>query len=120
MTAKQTSLYWREWGALVRHCKGGNLPPPDRHSLHVAALGADRSHLAFTNEDFDRVLAEFRAYSRPADIGAQLRQLAQPRIRLKYAVNALSPDAAYWAKIARDKFGSDDLDALSIDRKSVV
>ena len=114
MTAKQNSLYWREWGAVVRYCKGNNLPAPDRHALHAAVLAVDRSHLAFTNEDFDQVLAEFRAQSRPADLGAQLRQIAQPRIRLKYAVNALAPAAEYWAKIAHDRFGTDDLDALSI------
>ena len=71
MTPKQNSLYWREWGAVVRHCKAANLPVPDRHDLHLAALGADMSHLAFSNEDFDRVLAQFRAQSRPADLGAQ-------------------------------------------------
>ena len=116
MTAKQNSLYWREWGAVVRYCKAHGLLAPDRHSLHVAALGADKSHLAFTNEDFDRVLGEFRSFSQPADLAGQLRQLNQPRIRLKYAVNALAPAAEYWAKIARDRFGTDDLEALSIEQ----
>ena len=116
MTTKQNSLYWGEWGAMVRYCKANNLPAPDRHALHAAALGADRSHLSFTNEDFDRVLAEFRAHSRPADVSAQLRQLAMPRIRLKYAINALAPASEYWGKIARDRFGTDDLDALSIEQ----
>lgn len=116
MTAKQNSLYWREWGAVVRYCKANGLPAPDRHSLHAAALGAEKSHLAFTNDDFDQVLGGFRSYSRPADLAGQLRQLNQPRLRLKYAVNALAPAAEYWAKIARDKFGTDDLDALSIEQ----
>jgi hypothetical protein len=116
MTTKQNSLYWREWGAVVRYCKANGLPAPDRHALHAAALGADRSHLAFTNEDFDRVLAEFRSHSRPADLVAQMRQLSQPRIRLKYAVNALAPSPEYWVRIACDKFGTDDLDALSIEQ----
>ena len=116
MTSKQNSLYWREWGAVVRHCKASNLPAPDRHDLHLAALGADKSHLAFTNEDFDLVLGQFRAWSRPADVGAQLRQMDQPRIRLKYAINRLAPAAAYWAAIARDRFGTADLDALSLEQ----
>lgn len=116
MTAKQNSLYWREWGAVVRYCKANNLPAPDRHALHAAALGASRSHLSFTNEDFDQVLGGFRSYSRPADLAGQLRQLNQPRIRLKYAVNALAPAPEYWAGIARDRFGTDDLDALSIEQ----
>ena len=84
--------------------------------MHMAALGIYRSHLAFTNEDFDRVLAGFRAHSRPADVGAQLRQLAMPRIRLKYAISSLAPAPEYWAKIARDRFDTDDLDALSIEQ----
>jgi hypothetical protein len=116
MSPKQNSLYWREWGAVVRFCKANGLPEPDRHSLHAAALGTEKSHLAFTNEDFDRVLGAFRSYSRPADLAGQLRQLNQPRIRLKYAVNALAPAAEYWAKIARDRFGTDDLDALTIEQ----
>ena len=116
MTTKQNSLYWREWGAVVRYCKGNNLAAPDRHALHLVALGTYRSHLAFTNEDFDRVLAEFRAHSRPADVSAQLRQLAMPRVRLKYAINSLAPAAEYWAKIAHDRFGTEDLDALSIEQ----
>lgn len=101
---------------VVRYCKANALPAPDRRALHAAALGADKSHLSFTNEDFDRVLGEFRSYSRPADLAAQLRQLSQPRIRLRYAVNALAPSADYWARIARDKFGTDDLAALSIEQ----
>ncbi len=116
MTSKQNSLYWREWGAAVRACKAANLPAPDRHDLHLAALGADKSHLAFSNEDFDRVLGRFRSYSRPADLGAQLRQIDQPRVRLKYAVNRLAPAPEYWAAIASDKFGTADLDALSIEQ----
>jgi hypothetical protein len=116
MTGKQNALYWREWGAVVRYCKANGLPAPDRHALHAAALGVEKSHLAFTNEDFDQVLGQFRSYSRPADLAGQLRQLNQPRIRLKYAVNALAPSVEYWAKIARDRFGTDDLDALSIEQ----
>jgi hypothetical protein len=113
MTLKQNSLYWREWGALVRHCKAASLPAPDRHDLHMAALGEDKSHLAFSNEDFDQVLGVFRAHSRPADIGSQLRQIEQPRIRLKYAIRALAPATSYWSKISRDRFGTD---ALSVEQ----
>ena len=116
MTPKQNSLYWREWGAVARYCKASGLAAPDRHALHASALGADKSHLAFTNEDFDLVLAEFRSHSRPADLVAQLQQLNQPRIRLKYAIRALAPAAEYWSRIARDRFGTDDLDALTVEQ----
>ena len=116
MTAKQDALYWREWGAVVRCCKATGLPVPDRHALHGAAMGFGRSHLAFTNEDFDQVLGVFRSYSRPDDLVGQLRQLNQPRARLMYAVKALAPSAEYWAGIARDRFGTSDLEALSTDQ----
>jgi hypothetical protein len=115
MTPAQDSLYWREWGAAVRFCKANGLPAPDRHALHVAALGADKSHKGFSNDDFDKVLAAFRAVSRPADVGAQLRQLDQPRVRLVHRITHSAP-APYWQKIARDKFGTDDLGALDADQ----
>ena len=81
MTAKQDALYWREWGAVSRHCKAAAQPVPDRHELHVRALGADKSHKAFTNADLDKVLGVFRAISNPDSIGRQLRQIDQPRAR---------------------------------------
>jgi hypothetical protein len=116
MTALQNSLYFREWGRVTRTCKQAGHPVPDRHELHVKALGFDKSHLDFSNEDLDQVLAEFRAISRPEDLSGQLRQQEQPRIRLLYSISHLAPEA-YWRKIARDKFGGvDDLDALSLDQ----
>jgi hypothetical protein len=116
MTPKQNALYWREWGAVVRYCRAKGLVVPDRHDMHLSALGAHRSHLAFTDDDFDKVLAEFRAHSRPDDVGAQLRQLSQPRIRLKYAINSMAQGRNYWIRIARDRFGTEDLDALSAEQ----
>ncbi len=75
----------------------------------------DKSHLDFTNEDFDRVLAEFRAVSRPDDLAAQLRQHAQPRTRLLYTIMRLAPEP-YWQAVARDKFGTTDLDNLDLEQ----
>jgi len=79
-------------------------------------LGAEKSHLAFTNEDFDQVAGCIPQLQPAGRSAGQLRQLNQPRIRLKYAINALAPAAGYWSRIARDKFGTDDLDALSIEQ----
>src|ERR1700731_101289 len=60
-------LYWREWSAVTRRDNR-----PDRHALHIRALGYDKSHVDLTNREFDKILAEFRAISRPADLIAQL------------------------------------------------
>jgi len=81
MTERQEKLYWREWAA-VRAA----WPDANRHELHARALGLDKSHKAFSNADFDRVLAEFRAVSRPTDVDAQLRQLRQVRTRLIWKI----------------------------------
>ncbi|MCX6922705.1 MAG: hypothetical protein NT154_05745 [Verrucomicrobia bacterium] len=113
MTALQNSLYFREWGRVRVACKQQGFPVPDRHSLHVKGLGHDKSHLDFTNEDFDLVLAEFRALSQPANLAAQLRQQDQPRRRLLYTICRLAPEP-YWRSIARDKFGTTDLDRLDL------
>ena len=114
MSPAQDKLYWREWGAVSRRCRDRGLPVPDRHELHAAALGADKSHKDFTNADFDKVLAQFRAHSQPDNVAAQLRQLDQPKVRLRHKI--MSFDQAYWQAIARDKFGHADLEELDLDQ----
>ena len=113
MTPLQNSLYFREWGRVRALCKAQGLPIPERHNLHVKALGQDKSHLDFSNEDFDRVLAEFRAVSQPDDLAAQLRQQDMPRRRLLYSIMRLAPEA-YWRSIAQDKFGTSDETRLDL------
>jgi hypothetical protein len=115
MTTSQNSLYFREWGKVRAACKQQGFPVPDRHSLHVRALGQDKSHLDFTNDDFDRVLAEFRAITQPDNLAAQLRQQDQPRRRLIYGITNLAPES-YWRVIAQDKFGTDDETRLDLDQ----
>ena len=113
MTPLQNSLYFREWGRVRAVCKQQGLPIPDRHALHVKALGQDKSHLDFSNEDFDRVLAEFRAVSQPDNLAAQLRQQDMPRRRLLYSIMRLAAEP-YWRAIARDKFGTADETRLDL------
>ena len=113
MTALQNSLYFREWGRVRAACKQQGFPVPDRHSLHVKALGLDKSHLDFTNNDFDLVLAEFRALSQPDNLDAQLRQQDMPRRRLLYSIMHLAAEP-YWRAIARDKFGTADETRLDL------
>jgi hypothetical protein len=115
MTTSQNRLYFREWGRVRATCKAQNWPVPERHALHVRALGFDKSHLDFSNEDLDKVLAQFRAISRPEDLAAQLRQQDQPRRRLMYAITHLAP-GSYWRAIARDKFGTADETRLDLDQ----
>ncbi len=115
MTPLQNSLYFREWGKVRAACKQQGLPVPDRHELHVKALGLDKSSKDFTNEDLDRVLAEFRALSQPDNLAAQLRQQDQPRSRLLYSIRRLA-DEPYWRTIARDKFGTADETRLDLDQ----
>ena len=115
MTALQNRLYFREWGRVRAACKQQGFPIPDRHVLHVKALGLDKSHLAFTNEDLDQVLAEFRAISQPDNLAAQLRQQDQPRRRLLYSIWRMAPEP-YWRAIARDKFGTADETSLDLEQ----
>lgn len=82
MTARQRTLYWREWQAVRRV-----YPDADRHELHVQSLGRDKSSSAFTNDDLDKVLATFRAISRPDDLDGQIRQVQQPLTRALYALD---------------------------------
>ena len=113
MTTSQNNLYFREWGRVRAVCKQQGFPVPDRHSIHVKALGQDKSHLDFTNDDFDRVLAEFRALSQPDNLAAQLRQQDMPRRRLLYSIRRLA-DEPYWRAIAQDKFGTADETRLDL------
>lgn len=115
MTPKQCSLYFREWGRVRSTCRQHGWPVPERHDLHARALGQDKSSKDFTNQDLDRVLAEFQAISRPDDLDAQLRQQDQPRCRLLYGIWRVAPEP-YWRAIARDKFGTADLDRLNLDQ----
>jgi len=86
MSPLQTRLYWREWAAckkaLRRHGYAGDELEPQRHRIHIEALGTDVSSKALTNAQFDAVLSVFRAYTRPADLAEQLRIIDQPEQRL--------------------------------------
>jgi len=113
MITSQNRLYFREWGRVRTTCQQQGFPVPDRHDLHVKALGLDKSSKDFTNADLDRVLAEFRAISQPDNLDAQLRQQDMPRRRLLYTIGRLAPEP-YWRAIARDKFGITDLDRLDL------
>ena len=120
MSPKQDKWYWREWGKVSRFCRTHNLPQPDRHALHVQALGADKSHTKFDDDDFDDVLSVFLAISEPANFDAQLRLTKMRRTRRVYAVRKLA-DEPYIRAITggedgtKGKFHTWDWEALSLD-----
>lgn len=134
MTPKQNTLYWREWSAAK---KAGDLTDADRYTLMEEALcgaglrpagSADvpSAHLSskdLTNEDLDKVLAAFRAISRPTSLNAQLRQQAMPKTRLLHRIEqqlqllALFVDhpCNYAKSILQDRFDTSFLEDLSAD-----
>lgn len=115
MTERQQKWYWREWAAVKRACEAAYHPVPDRHDLHRQALGEDKSSKEFTNDDLDDVIAEFKAYSEPANLQEQLRLQNGRRLRRIYRIKKLAPEA-YWLAIAKDKFGHGRLHDLDLDQ----
>lgn len=93
MSPAQNKLYYREWGAVRKMLRAEGLSPSEsdkmRHKLHEQALGADKSSKEFTNSDLDKVLAIFRAKTRPTDTAGQIRQLQQGKKRYLQAFNKL-------------------------------
>lgn len=124
MTKAQTMLYFREWAAVRRACKAAAAPEPARHELHLRALGVEKSSKVFTNADFDRVLAEFRAISQPANVTGQVRQLRQPRARLEMSMEEIlrcigvyvGDVEAYAGSICLERFGTPDWRDLSAEK----
>lgn len=107
MTPAQNKLYWREWAA-VRRAQ----PDADRHGITAKALGHGKSHLDFTNRDFDLVLGAFRAIHNP-DLNGQLRQDGGDTRRVMHRIAEtqellgvyVEDVAGYVVTVISDKFG---------------
>lgn len=119
MTKAQRTLYWREFSAVKRV-----YPEADRHDLHVQALGQDKSSNDLGNADLDKVLAVFRAISRPSDLDGQVQQVEQPLRRSRWAMEQVMlclalyvdhPDA-YRDAIIRDRWPTHTVRTLSADQ----
>lgn len=124
MTPKQTQLYWREWNAAK---KAGGLTDADRYTIMEEALqsregaSAPISSKDLTNEDLDKVLAAFRAISRPASLNSQLRQQAMPKTRLLHRIAQqlqllalfVEHPCNYAKSILQDRFNTRFLEDLS-------
>jgi hypothetical protein len=107
MTAAQNRLYWREWSAVRKA-----FPDADRHEVTTRALGQAKSHLSFTERDFDLVLGAFRAMSKP-DLNGQLRQDNGDVRRMMHRIHEtqqmlgvyVEDVAGYVSTVLADKFG---------------
>ncbi len=91
MTGRQIRKYWGEWSkcrtALINHGRSRQEADEERHELHARALGYDKSSKDFTDLEFDYILAIFRSWSMPDDLGAQLKQIDQPSIRCRFVAD---------------------------------
>jgi hypothetical protein len=87
-----------------------------RHGCTVVALGRNKSSKDFTNAELDRVVALFRLLAEPDDVAAML-QWNNPEIgerkRLVFAIAESAP-AAYVARIASDRFGTELWEDLAV------
>jgi len=137
LTKAQQRRFWAGWQAA---CKAqgwtkanswtGLQIDNERHAL-LEKCGFDSLTKVDPLAGFDRVLAELRSVSQPANLDAQLRQAKMPRTRLLYAIASLdkqisggarspsAPDYApspYVAAIMKDRFNTVELDRLSLEQ----
>lgn len=127
LTRNQNALYWREWSAVKSVLMPGRSTwtkdeeTQRRHALHIQAIGDEKSHVDFDNEDFDHVLGAFRAISRPTDLNAQLHALNGQKTRLLFGIRrsaiSIGVNEPYVAGIVRTmnaegKLGSAELEEL--------
>lgn len=93
MSPKQENFYWSLWGkvkaSLLRRGRNAKEAEAERHALHAKALGQDKSHRTFTNAEFDKVIAVFKAEFDDANLTAQITQQTMPRERLLHLIDDL-------------------------------
>lgn len=86
-----------------------------RHACHCVATGHNASSKHFTNSEFDHVLALLRLLADPENLDNvrawQDREAGERRRHVHVIAQA---DTAYWSKVASGKFGTADLDRLSL------
>jgi hypothetical protein len=79
--------YWREWQAVHKA-----RPDLDRHAFHVEIFGEDKSHVDFTNDDFDAFLGACKAITEPGNLQAQLDALNGRKKRLRFGILAAAAE----------------------------
>lgn len=112
MTWAQSWSYVRMWNE-IRRATGWENTREARLDWHEASgLGRcsakDINHL----KGFDALKIYWLAVTKPANLNEQMRMQEMPKHRLKTRIRGMTPEA-YWSKIARDKYGTDDLDGLN-------
>lgn len=120
MTAKQKSLYWRQWAAVrkVLIDMGGYSAADadaERHKIAAEALGEPKSSTAFTNRDLDKVLDAFRAYLvlPEGPTTGPSREQSQPSNRLIWGIQETGLGDPYIAAISLDQFHTEQWRSLS-------
>jgi hypothetical protein len=96
---------------------GREVAPDDlRHACTAAALKRHVSSKAFTNSDFDKVLALLRLLANPTNLKNQIaaQNPGDDGERRRHLHVISQADAPYVRAIARDKFGHTDLDRLTL------
>lgn len=90
MSPAQKKLYFREWNAARRALRALGWEPAkadaERHAIHARVLGSDVSSSALRNDELDKVLAAFRAVSRPERLEPQLNAMDQPARRKRWVI----------------------------------
>jgi hypothetical protein len=114
LTKPQVSRFFREWSAIVRANGWSHDDSETRRHALLQRAGFASLTIVDKLSGFDRVLAEIKALSQPADLDAQLRQSNMPRTRLIYSCRQKA-DAPYIAALARDRFHTDDWTSLPVE-----
>lgn len=128
MSPSQTQLYWREWRRVWSESRRRDLElswrdaERVRHDVHRRALGYAKSSKALSNGEFDKVLAEFRAITRPDDLRSQRAAQNQPRRRRMWVIGQrllpalgelVEDPEGYLVSLLLDRWKTDDLGDLS-------
>ena len=119
LTPSQTDRFWREWNNITRTHAWDKPESEIQRKLLLNRAGFTSLTLVDKLDGFDRVLAELAAILKPDDLEAQMRESNMPRTRLLFAVGRLSTPLSpgrshlsYACAIARDKFGTADIESL--------
>lgn len=104
--------------ALITSAAADRDPTADdlRHACTAVALGRQASSKKFTNAEFDRVLALLRLLAGPDLNSVAAFDDVEAGARRRYLHVITSAPAAYWQRIASDKFQTTDLDRLTLDQ----
>jgi hypothetical protein len=124
MTWDQRSAYFRllEGVYAARGIRSAADKETTRKLIHERAFGSPISAKEIDHmKMFDAFKATCLAESRPTDVDAQLHQVEQPLIRLRYAIRQLADEGYIMALLRSPRFKKHSLDDLeSMDEKELT